>query len=128
MIKTQIRGVFSTLIEIFTHLELFPKKNFLYLQRCLYLHLFTVFRFTVIMKKLLKGMLLLSFPLIVASCAPKESAEVSIIDFTQELLKNTHQYEIFETDILHQPLIFTAGKAWLNINETQKEKAFIHSC
>lgn len=74
------------------------------------------------MKKLLKGMLLLSFPLIVASCAPKESAEVSIIDFAQELLKNTHQYEIFETDILHQPLIFTAGKHGLTLTKPRKKK------
>lgn len=80
------------------------------------------------MKKLLKGMLLLSFPFIVSSCTPKESAEVKIIDFTQELFNDTRPYEIFETDILHQPLIFTAGKAWLNLNETHSKKAFIQSC
>ena len=82
------------------------------------------------MKKLLKGMLLLSFPCIVTSCTPKESAKVLIIDITQELFNNTRQYEIFETDILHQPLIFTAGKAWLNIDESEKEKekAFIQNC
>ena len=80
------------------------------------------------MNKLFKGMLLLSFPCIMASCTPKESVNANFINITQELLKSSRQYEIFETDILHQPLIFTAGKAWLNLNESQDEKAFIQRC
>lgn len=70
------------------------------------------------MKKSMKGMLLLSFPCLMTSCTPKESVEMNIIDITQELFDNTRHYEISETDILHQPLIFTAGKAWLNLNES----------
>lgn len=80
------------------------------------------------MKKLLKGMLLLSFFCMETSCTTKKSVEMPMDTTDEERTYDIQDYEFSGTNILHYPLIFTAGKAWLSQEKMPEIRALTLSC
>lgn len=69
--------------------------------------------FTVYMKMLLQGIIFLMLCCIVKSCAPSKPSEEPINETKKERVYEKQDNAFFETNIQLEPLIFTAGKVWL---------------
>ncbi len=121
-------GYFLHQMKYLPSIRLFDKKNSLYLQRCLYPHFYCLIRFTVVMKSLLKGMCVLAFSIVAIYCFHMKSHDVNIEEFKMEELHKSQYPEFLNSDIQHQPLIFTAGKVWQILNEIPDGSIFPHSC
>ena len=65
------------------------------------------------MKMLLQGIIFLMLCCIVKSCAPSKPNEESINETKKERVYEKQDNAFFETNIQLEPLIFTAGKVWL---------------
>lgn len=65
------------------------------------------------MKMLLQGILFLMLICIETSCTPSKQNEVGINETKKEKVYDKQDNAIFETNIQFEPLIFTAGKVWL---------------
>ncbi len=62
---------------------------------------------------LLHGILFLMLSCIVTSCAPSKTDEAPINETKKEKVYDKKDNAFFETNIQLEPLIFTAGKVWL---------------
>lgn len=72
------------------------------------------------MKMLLEGILFLMLSCIVISCIPDEADETPKNETKKERFYDTQDNAFFGTNIQLEPLIFTAGKVWLEHLGTSK--------
>lgn len=72
------------------------------------------------MKMLLEGILFLMLSCFVISCIPDEADEAPKNEMKKEGIYNTQDNAFFGTNIQLEPLIFTAGKVWLEHMGTTK--------